>query len=111
MAETSPIGLASAAHEADWPRLAGAWGSLRHPLALVRALQRVCRGALWQRDGCSRRSTARRAVQAAGGRVAEYLQRMTARPAWVRAQREQLVKDAGVVSEMREPLPESDEIG
>ena len=43
--------------------------------------------------------------------MAEYLQRMTARPAWVRAQREQLVKDAGVVSEMREPLPESDKIG
>ena len=43
--------------------------------------------------------------------VAEYLQRMTARPAWVRAQREQLVKDAGGASEMREPLPETEKKG
>ena len=34
----APIGPASAAHAADGPRLAGAWGSLglRHPLAPVK---------------------------------------------------------------------------
>ena len=37
MSKASPIGPASAARPADWPRLAGAWGSLRSDLALAEA--------------------------------------------------------------------------
>jgi hypothetical protein len=119
----TPIWPAGAAQEADWPRLAGAWSSLAQPLALVKPARRPSSRTLVGRpcvrhryalfnasaEGLCGGGMAARGDAPLGERfkpqVAEYLHRMTARPAWLRAQREQLVKDVGG-EETREPCGE-----